>query len=85
MDGACDEQGEAEDVGLAGRPDVVMVMPGAWEYRSARSPEGRVLESRSPEMANELVASLVERAIRVDEVGAEFVVVERSCPGSETG
>jgi hypothetical protein len=85
VDGACDEQGEAEDVGLAGRPDVVMVMPGAWEYRAARSPEGRVLESRSPEMANELVASLVERAIRVDEVGAEFVVVEWSCPGSETG
>ena len=80
---ACERQREAERVGLTGRPDVVVLMPGAWEMLRVRSPEGEVVEPRSPRMADVVVAALLDRARTVADAGARTAIVAWSCPGGE--
>ena len=82
--GACARQAEAERAGLGGRPDVVLVPPGAWEYSAARSPDGHTVAARSAEMGEVLVDALLERARAADAVGAAFAMVEWACPGPES-
>ncbi len=81
--GACTGQLEAERIGLSGRPDLVLAMPGAWEYEPVRAPGGTVYEARGPEIADLLVANLVGRARQADAVGAGFAMVQWACPGPE--
>ena len=80
--GACVGQARAERIGLTGRPDVVMVISGAWEYQAARSPAGRVVPAQSAAMRLQLVDALVARARAAAAVGASFAMVDWSCPGS---
>lgn len=82
--GDCERQDEAEQVGLGGRPDVVVAMAGAWEFQAAQSPEGHVVPAQSDEMRQELVAALVVRAGKAHRVGARFALVEWACPGAQT-
>jgi peptidoglycan/LPS O-acetylase OafA/YrhL len=80
---ACEAQPEAEQLGLAGRPDVLLVLPGAWEWSDVRSPEGVVVEGQSAEMAELLVERLLRKVRAANEVGARTVLVEWACPGVE--
>jgi hypothetical protein len=82
-DGACDRQRDAERLGLAARPDVVMLFPGAWEWTDAKDPEGRVVAAQSDEMAEVLAEVLAGRIDAANDAGARFVMVEWSCPGPE--
>ena len=81
--GGCDEQIAVERVGLRGRPDVVVMMPGAWDHEAVQGPDGKIYPSQSPQLASLLVARLVERATAAHAVGAEFVMVEWACPGPD--
>lgn len=83
--GDCKLQFESEATGLTGSPHVVLAMPGAWEYTSARRPDGHVVEAQSPEMHDALVSALVERARRADDAGAAFALLAWACPGPESG
>lgn len=80
--GDCVGQAQAEAIGLGGRPDVVLLIGGAWEWDAARSPEGTVVAARSPEMADALVDALLLRARAADAAGAAFALAEWSCPGA---
>ena len=81
--GGCDEQLAVEQVGLRGRPDVVVMMPGAWDHEAVRGPDGTVYPARSPRLADLLVERLVKRAASAHAVGAQFVMVEWACPGPD--
>jgi peptidoglycan/LPS O-acetylase OafA/YrhL len=80
---ACGGQVEAERLGLAGRPDVVLLFPGGWEWTPAQAPDGHVVDAQSPEMRGILLDRLVGKARKADAVGAELVLAEWSCPGSK--
>jgi peptidoglycan/LPS O-acetylase OafA/YrhL len=85
-DGACEQQAEAERLGLAAGPDAVLLFPGAWEWTEAKDPaanggEGRVVEAQSDEMADVLAGVLADRIDAANEAGARFVMVAWSCPG----
>lgn len=81
-DGICErDQRAGEANGLLAEPDVVLSMPGAWEATDVRSPTGRVVPARSDEMADLLVAEILERARTADEAGARTVLLQWSCPG----
>jgi hypothetical protein len=80
---ACRDQPEAEAIGLSAEPDVVMMLPGAWEWGEVRSPDGEVLGARSPELADVLSDRLMDRIAAAHEVGAHVVLVEWVCPGDE--
>jgi len=67
--------------GLALHPNVVVLMPGAWEWSEARSPSGEMIESQSPQMAALLAARIGELAGRADAAGARTVVLPWACPG----
>lgn len=79
---SCSVMREAEDLGLAGAPGAVLIFVGAWEWIDARSPDGEVVEARSPRMAELLVDRLVDRIERAHAVGARVLLVEWVCPGS---
>jgi len=79
---ACIEQPEAERLGLEGSPDVVVLFPGAWEWGDVRAPDGEVFAARSPELAAVLKDRMMRRIVAAQDVGARFVLVEWSCPGS---
>lgn len=81
--GGCDGQLDVEEVGLQGRPDVVVMMPGAWDHEAVRGPDGTVYPSRSPKLADLLVDRLVARATAAHAVGAQFVMVAWACPGPD--
>ncbi|MCB0964733.1 MAG: acyltransferase [Acidimicrobiales bacterium] len=80
---ACRDLGTAARIGLEAGPDVVVTMPGAWEWSDMRLPDGTVLEARSDRLAEVLRDDLVEQIGDAHAVGARFVAVEWSCPGSE--
>lgn len=80
---ACRQQPEAERRGLQSKPDVVLLFPGAWEWSKVRSPSGRIVPARGPEMAGILHARLLRRIQAAHAVGARFVLVQWSCPGSK--
>ena len=81
-DGVCvRDQRAGETNGLFSEPDVVLSMPGAWEATDVRAPDGRVVAARSPEMADLLVAEILERARTAAEAGARTVLLQWSCPG----
>jgi peptidoglycan/LPS O-acetylase OafA/YrhL len=82
--GDCVIQAQVERLGLAQRPDVVVMFPGAWETFPVRSPEGEVIEARSPRMAEVLQATLVDRALAAHEAGGALAVVAWVCPGEGT-
>ncbi|MBK6855544.1 MAG: acyltransferase [Microthrixaceae bacterium] len=82
--GDCVRQADAEKLGLAQRPDVVVTFPGAWETEAVRSPDGEVVAARSPRMAEVLSDNLVARATEAHRVGAAFIVVAWACPGEGT-
>ncbi len=82
--GDCVRQADAERLGLAQRPDVVVTFPGAWETQSVRSPDGEVVAARSPRMAEVLGDNLMARAGEAHRVGAAFIVVAWACPGEGT-
>jgi peptidoglycan/LPS O-acetylase OafA/YrhL len=82
--GDCVGQARAERLGLAQRPDVVVMFPGAWEVFSVRSPGGEVVQDRTPRMAEVLEAALVTRARAARDAGAAFLVVGWACPGEGT-
>jgi len=81
--GACSAASEAEALGLAGSPDVVLTFPGSWEWSKAESPDGHLVPAQSPEMAAVLTDRLLERAQAANDAGARFVVVPFSCPGAK--
>jgi hypothetical protein len=82
---ACREQPEAEKLGLAGSPDVVMMLPGAWEWGDMRSPDGQFFGARSPELAEVLTDRMFQRVTAAHEAGAQVVLVEWVCPGDDAG
>ena len=82
--GDCVIQAEVERLGLAQRPEVVVMFPGAWETFAVRSPDGEKIEARSPRMAEVLEATLLDRALAAHEVGGAFLVVAWACPGEGT-
>ena len=82
--GRCEAQPDAERKGLAERPDVVLIFPGAWEWSRVRSPNGQIIEARSPAMEATLRARLERRIEAANAVGARLVVVAYSCPGPDT-
>lgn len=82
--GNCRRQAEAERIGLRGRPDVVVQMPGAWEGTAARSPDGRVIDAQGPEMKALLVETMLRRAAQARAVAARTAIVQWSCPGPAT-
>jgi hypothetical protein len=81
--GACSSAPQAEILGLAGRPDVVLVFPGSWEWSRAEAPDGHVVPAQSPEMADVLSERLTAHIAKANGVGAQFVIVAYSCPGAE--
>ncbi|HWJ60491.1 MAG TPA: acyltransferase [Acidimicrobiales bacterium] len=81
--GTCTKAPEAEALGLAGNPDVVLTFPGSWEWSKAEAPDGRTVPAQSPEMADLLASRLKARAEAANAVGARFVIVAFSCPGAE--
>lgn len=81
--GGCDQQYAVEEVGLHGHPDVVLLVPGAWDYEAVRAPDGTEYASQSPELADLLVQQLVTRATKAHSFGARFVMLEWACPGAD--
>lgn len=67
--------------GLALQPDVMMLMPGAWEWSEVRSPAGVMVEAQSAEMAKLLIARLGVLAGRAERVGARTLIIPWACPG----
>ena len=82
--GDCVIQAEVEALGLAEEPDVVVMLPGAWEVFAVRSPDGEVIAPMTEPMRAVLVAELVERARAADEVGAALLLVGWGCPPEGT-
>jgi peptidoglycan/LPS O-acetylase OafA/YrhL len=80
---ACREQRDIEAIGLSGRPDVVIVMPGAWEWADVQAPDGHIVKARSDEMTDLVAEELLERASEAAEVGAAYRIVPWVCPGDE--
>lgn len=81
--GACTKAKEAELLGLAGQPDVVLTFPGSWEWSKAERPDGTIVASQSPEMADAVTERLLAHIRAANGVGARFVIVAFSCPGAE--
>jgi hypothetical protein len=81
--GACTKASEAEALGLAGRPDVVLTFPGSWEWSKAERPDGTTVPAQSPEMAQVLTDRLLAHVRAANDAGARFVIVPFSCPGAE--
>jgi hypothetical protein len=77
----CDQLPRALELGLAAGPDVVVTMPGAWEWSDVQLPDGTVVEARSEEMAARIGDELVAQIGAAHAVGARFVTVEWACPG----
>jgi peptidoglycan/LPS O-acetylase OafA/YrhL len=80
---ACDGQADAERIGLTGKPDVVLVIAGAWEYQSVRNPDGHVVEAQTDEMRDVLVDALLTRGRAAHAAGASLAIAEWSCPGAQ--
>jgi peptidoglycan/LPS O-acetylase OafA/YrhL len=80
---ACAAQPEAERLGLEGEPDVLVLLPGAWEWSDARSPDGTVVPAQSDEMADLVVDRLLAKVRAASDVGARTVLVQWACPGDE--
>src|SRR5699024_4852903 len=81
---ACASVAEGLDIGFEGEPDVLVVLPGAWEWSDLRDSTGTVVPGQSPEMASLLIDRLLELAQQADEVGARTLLVEWACPGPDT-
>ena len=81
--GACTKASEAEALGLAGKPDVVLTFPGSWEWSKAERPDGTIVPAQSPEMGEVITERLLAHAQMANAVGARFVIVPFSCPGAE--
>jgi peptidoglycan/LPS O-acetylase OafA/YrhL len=81
--GFCAKVPEADAIGLAAGPDVVLTFPGSWEWAKAEAPDGHVVPAQSPEMADVLTAKLLERIEEANAAGARYAIVAFSCPGSK--
>ncbi|WP_421119609.1 acyltransferase family protein [Aquihabitans daechungensis] len=81
--GSCVKGPEAEALGLAAEPDVVLTFPGSWEWSQAEAPDGRMVPAQSPEMAEVLTSRLLDRIERANAAGARFAMVAYSCPGAK--
>jgi peptidoglycan/LPS O-acetylase OafA/YrhL len=81
---ACSTRLDSERTGLTGRPNVVITMPGAWEWGSVQASDGHLVEAHSDEMARLVAGELVERADEAHEHGAVYRIVPWVCPGSQT-
>ncbi|WP_426572451.1 acyltransferase family protein [Aquihabitans sp. McL0605] len=79
----CAKQPQAEAVGLEADPDVVVLLPGAWEWSRVRAPDGTVLPARSPQVRTLLRDRMLARIDAANAAGARFAMVEFSCPGSK--
>jgi peptidoglycan/LPS O-acetylase OafA/YrhL len=80
---ACVDQPEAERIGLSASPDVVLIVPGAWEWGEVRSPDGEVYAAQSPELAEVLAQRMLDRIDAAHDVGAAVALVEWICPGPD--
>ncbi len=81
--GFCRKVPEADAIGLAAKPDVVVTFPGSWEWSRAEAPSGHVVPARSPEMAEVLRRRLLDRIEQANAAGARFAMVAYSCPGAK--
>lgn len=77
----CDELPQAIDLGLQGRPELVIWPLGAFEHWSWERDDVH-LASMSPALADTLVDSIVERGSLVTAAGARLAIVPWACPGS---
>jgi peptidoglycan/LPS O-acetylase OafA/YrhL len=80
-EGFCVNGPDADALGLAGKPDVVLTLPGSWEWSRAEAPSGHVVPAQSPEMAEVLTRRLLRRIETANAAGARFAIVAFSCPG----
>lgn len=82
--GDCVVQAEVEALGIAEDPDVVVILPGAWEVFEVRSPEGEVVAPMTDRMREVQSEEIGRRARLANEAGATFVVIGWACPGAGT-
>ncbi|MCB1030501.1 MAG: acyltransferase family protein [Acidimicrobiales bacterium] len=76
----CVKAKEAEEVGLAGHPDVVLLWTGAWEVFDQQV-DGETLNVGSDEYATALEAALQEKVDRFRSVGVPTVIPLVPCFG----
>jgi peptidoglycan/LPS O-acetylase OafA/YrhL len=81
--GFCAKVPEADAIGLAAGPDVVLTFPGSWEWAKAQAPDGHIIPAQSPEMADTLTARLLARIEEANDAGARYAIVAFSCPGTK--
>lgn len=90
VDGSyCRGAGSAEDaevIGLSARPDWLVITSGGYEQAHAyRSPDGRMLPARDPEIRRAVTDALELRIERANAHGTRVALLEFACPGREPG
>jgi len=79
----CDKLEDMLHTGLSAEPDVVIWLPGAWEWYPVRTPEGEEVPAQSPRMSEVLQERFLLVARMADEVGARVILVPFTCPGHD--
>jgi len=80
----CESGPRSVELGLEGRPDLVIWPIGGWEHLPWER-GGERLEPLSAELSAELYAAIVERGTQIAATGARLALVQWVCPGPATG